>query len=124
MSDNIQEKIENKIIDLIALGATGRLIVFKPENINIPQQAGKDLVVEKKGNYKKTPIFLKIYDKELFDKVSADKDKSLYLIFTHFDAIKQDIEDEIFIVSPDDFKKVTMDKKDFGKFLIEELEKK
>lgn len=118
MPDNIQEKVENRIIDLIALGAGGRLIVFKPENLD------KDLVVEKKGDYKRKPIFLKIYDKEFFGKVSADKTENFYLIFTHFDIIKQDIEDEIFIVSSADFKKNTMDKKDFGKFLIEEFEKK
>ncbi|MEK7658377.1 MAG: hypothetical protein AAB352_00745 [Patescibacteria group bacterium] len=142
MAENIQEKIENKIIDLIALGAGGRLIVFKPQNSfgrssqplayergptgEPTGEADKDLVVEKKGDYKKKPIFLKIYDKKLFDKVLADKDKdkNFYLIFARFDIVKQDIEDEIFIVSSVDSKKIIMSKKDFVRFLLEKFEKR
>ena len=59
MTDNLQEEIENKIIDLISLGSGGRLVVFKPEKSN------KDLVVEEKSDYKKKVIFLKVYGKEL-----------------------------------------------------------
>ena len=49
MAENIQEEIENKIIDLVAFDAGGRLVIFKPEN------SDKDLVVEKKGRPKHQP---------------------------------------------------------------------
>ncbi len=126
MSENIKEKIEDKIIDLITLGASGRLVVFKPEG---PEgYPDKDLIVEKKGDYKNKVVSLKIFDKELFGneeiKNEINPDINFYLIFAKFNFIKQDIEDEIFVVSTVDFKKTPMDKKDFFRYLIEKLEEK
>ena len=51
--ENIQQEIEDKIIDLIALGAQGRLIVFKPE------KSDKDLIVEKRSDYNNLEIYIK-----------------------------------------------------------------
>lgn len=140
MTDNIQEEIEDKIIDSIALGAGGRLVAFKPEN------SDKDLVVEKKGDYKKKEIFFKIYGKEFSDKhdfekeirelingIKINSEKGFYLIFVRFDIIKQDIGDKFLVVPSSDFKnfsegndfiKFLINKKDFVRFLIELFNKK
>jgi hypothetical protein len=48
MADNIQEEIEDKVIDCINAGVTGRLVIFKPEKNNF----GADLAVERRGKYK------------------------------------------------------------------------
>jgi hypothetical protein len=117
MPENIQEKVENKIIDLINTGAGGRLIIFKPE------KSDKDLVVEKRGDYKAKPIFLKVFDKDDFPrKEKLAPDGKVYSVFARFDIIKQDIEDEIFIVSSLDNKKISINKNDIGKFLMERLQ--
>lgn len=114
-----KSKILDKIIDCINAGAGGRLVVFKPEN------SDKDLIVEKKGNYKNTSISLNIYTKDQLEKTKdLGSENNFYLVFANFDFVKQNIEDEIFVVSTLDFQKITMDKKDLGKFLIEQLDKK
>jgi len=125
MTDNIKEKIEDKIIDLINAGAGGRLVIFKPE------KSDKDLVVEKRGDYKAKPISLKIYDKADFPQNEKPvQDGNFYLVFAHFDIIKQNIEDSIFIVPSlkftglDDISKFLVNKKDIGKFLMEALDKR
>jgi len=137
---NIQEEIEDKIIDLIALGAFGRLIVFKSDNPN------RDLVVERKGDYKTKTIFLNIYGREFLGEqglpdeindLAAAKNLepagNFYLIFVKFDMVKREIA-ENFLVVPSmdmqntldekDFSRYTMSKKDFIAFLIDYLNKK
>jgi len=120
---NIQEEIENKIIDLIALGAGGRLIAFKPEN------SDKDLIVEKKGDYKKKAICLNIYQEKEIQQLAEKKElkakDDFYLVFVNFDFVKQDIDDNFWLVPSSDFqKKLLTNKKDFVRFLIESFEKK
>jgi hypothetical protein len=117
--DDIKEKIKNKIMDLISMEASGRLVVFKPEN------SDKDLVVERKGDYKKAPIFLNVYRKsQTEEKKRIGSDKNLYFIFTDFDIVKQNIEDEIFVVYSVDSKKVAIKKNELARFLIEKLDRK
>ena len=113
-----KEYIENKIIDWIASAAGSRLVVSKPEHLD------KDLIVEKKGGYKKVKISLNVYRKEqLLEKKEINPEENFYLMFVDFDIVKQDIGDEIFVVSAFDSKKLTMNKKDFVSFLISEFEK-
>jgi len=131
--ENIKEKIEDKIIDLIALGAPGRLVAFKPEKFFV------DLVVEKKGDYKKMPIFLNVYSKEQDFEAEVKQAKNInpaenfYVVFADFDFIKQNIGDNIFVVpsvsvselsGKADFSKFSMNKKEFVSFLIDSLNKK
>lgn len=104
MSDNIQEKVENKIIDCINSGVTGRLIIFKPENSKL----SADLAVERRGNYKEKEMFFQInsfvghIENDIFIKdFSAEgfkADKNFYLIFVYFDDVKQKISDSIWLV--------------------------
>ncbi len=54
MAENLKEEIEDKVIDCINAGAIGRLVIFKPE------KSDKDLIVEKRSDYKKKTISLKI----------------------------------------------------------------
>jgi hypothetical protein len=126
MTDNIKDKIEDKIIDLIALGSSGRLVVFKPEKIN------KDLIVEKRGDYKKKAVSLNIYEKEFSDSFGKEinPDEDFYLLFVNFDIVKQDINDNFLVVSSleyegaiknGDFSKFVTNKKSFVSFLIEKL---
>jgi hypothetical protein len=139
MAENIQEKIEDKIIDCISLGAGGRLVVFKPEN------SDKDLIVEKKGDYKKKVIFLNIYGKELSgeqgfereirqlaDKKGLKTEEDFYLIFVYFDILKQDVGDSFLVIpslalqklaNENDYSKFSVNKKDFAGFLIVAFEK-
>jgi hypothetical protein len=140
MAENIKEKIEDKIIDLITLGAPGRLVVFKPEN------SDKDLIVEKRADYKKEVISLNIYGSEssgsqdfgkeihqLTDKTNLNAEENFYLIFVYFDVVKQDINDNFLVVpslglqnlvKTNDFSKFLISKKDFIRFLIGTFEKK
>jgi hypothetical protein len=116
MENNIKEKVEDRLIDLIGSGSGGRLIIFKPE------KSDKDLAIGKKGDYKRQPIFIKVYDKADFDqgKNSVTEDNS-YSVFVHFDIVKQDIEDEIWI---EDAKlKILINKKELGKFLFDKIGK-
>jgi len=140
MAEIIQEEIENKIIDIINVGAAGRLIVFKPE------KSDKNLVVEKRGDYKKKLIYLDVYSKEFsagqdvginVRKVIEEKnpklEKNLYLVFVFFDIIKQEINDNIWVIPSwqvdklskvQDFSRFLLHKKDFSNFLFTEFEKK
>jgi hypothetical protein len=135
MTDNIKEEIEDKIIDLITLGASGRLIVFKPEN------SDKDLIVEKRGDYKKSVISLNIYGKEslgsqgfqeeihkLADDKNLKADENFYLVFVYFDIVKQKINDDFLVIPSSDlqelkketdFSKFSINKKNFVRYLIE-----
>ena len=96
MADNIQEQIEDKIIDLIALGSGGRLVVFKPEN------SAKSLIVEKKGDYKKDSISLKVcnVEGENFSQAAgkSNPEDNFYLVFVRFDIVAQDIDDALWVV--------------------------
>jgi hypothetical protein len=142
MSDNIKEEIEDKIIDCISLGAGGRLVVFKPEN------SGRDLVVEKKGDYKKKVISLNIYGKEFSSeqdfgneirKLAVQKnfkaEEDFYLVFVYFDIVKQDISDSFLVIPSLDLSRLSRqgrdnrgstiesgqklaDKNDFSKFSV------
>lgn len=128
MEEKIHEKTENRIIDLINQGTGGRLVIFKPE-----ANSSADLAVEKRGNYKKAPVFLKIYvkdallgDGDFIKEVSAGamgKNSNSYLIFAYFNNVKQDIEDSIWIIPPASSSKVSINKSALGKFLLEKLEK-
>lgn len=130
MSEKIQEKIENRIIDFINLNSGGRLIVLKTK------EAGSDinLFVKKKGDYEspktETPenknvvkarifgvskkknineVYLsvngqaKTTDNNLFIKEinleNFDESKNIYFIFIFFNVLKQDIEENICILS-------------------------
>jgi hypothetical protein len=119
MTDNIQEKIEDKIIDLIISGAGSRLVVFKPEN------SDKDLIVEKRGDYKKSAISLNVYNSEPASQPVNPED-NFYLLFVHFDIVKQDIDDSFWVVpsqslGENDFSKFLTNKHNFVDFLIETL---
>lgn len=136
MADNVQEKVENRIIDYVNLSAGGRLTVFRPDK----KLKGASLVVKKKGEYDfkqaegltqnpviKAQVFgsrqsrktkeiwlyvngqVKTGDKSLFKKEidvnDFSKNKNLYLVFAFFNAIKQDIDDNLCILSLKEFKK-------------------
>ena len=165
MSESLQEKIEDKIIDYINLSASGRLIVFRPKE----KIKGVSLIVKKKGEYDslqvqplsqnsvvKTKIFgvskkkntkevwlcingqNKTSNQTIFKKeINVDdfkENKNLYFIFSFLNVLKQDIDDYMCILSPEQFKKsadikeggiysfesfLSPDKKDkYSKFLI------
>lgn len=121
MSDNIKEKTEDKVIDLINFGAHGRLIIFKTDGKN-----GKDLVVEKRGEYESVrKIYLQV--NEGFSKKIFVPEKDFYLLFLHFDEVLQKISDKIWLVPSSEFKggysenqlsKFLMAKDDLGDFLF------
>ena len=110
MTDKIQEKIEDKIIDCINTGAEGRLIIVKPEENNL----GVDLVVERRGKYRERKLYFKVNsfvgpaeDKKLiidFPLESFREDSSLYLIFVYFDDVTQKIADHLWVVPSSFFK--------------------
>ena len=101
--ENIQEEIENKIIDQITIGASGRLITFKPEK----SKRGADLVIERRGKYKEKGFSFKVtsfiekkggeFAKDfLQDDFKADE--NFYLLFVYFDEIKQKINDYVWLI--------------------------
>lgn len=141
MPDNIQEKIEDKIIDCINLGAGGRLIIFRPGE----GDRSADLIVKKKGGYAsrqaeamgqshivKARIFGKKKEntgKEIFlfikekavekDILNVATSKNSYLVLVSFDPIKQNISDNIKITKLDDKKEFTINKKGLSKFFLD-----
>lgn len=110
-----KEKIVEKVIDWITLNSGGRIVVFRPEN------SSADLVVEKRGNYKDKTISLNIYSKDQFGKIKPDNKNNFYLLFVDFDIVKQDIDDEIFVVAPEKPEKILLNKKDLSDFFIQKL---
>jgi len=138
---NIQEKIENKIIDYIVLGSGGRLIAFKPQKA----KNGADLVIKRKGEYenekeKKSKsavvktrifgtkskkntddIFLSIYSQEEDVDISKSEPvKNFYLLFVQFDMVKQDIDDNVRIIKLDESKKeFLMQKNELPQFFLD-----
>jgi len=116
MVDNIKEKIEDKVIDLIALGAGGRLIVFKPEKIN------NDLIIEKRNDYKKGFIAINVYNAQPSDNIKVIPKHNFYLMFVNFNIVKQDIDDNFIVIPSDNLQnKILMTKKSFIGFLIEKF---
>ena len=114
---SIQEKVENRIIDLINEGAGGRLIIFKP------QDSDKDLAVEKRSDYKKNPVYLKIFpQKKPLGNANFVPAENFYFLFADFDFVAQDVEDEIWLVPSEklseDFSKFKISKKELRKFLL------
>lgn len=108
MTDNIQEKIEDKIIDWIALDSDGRLVAFKP--------SGKKtfLAVQKKGGYGGKEIVFKIesfilpQEKKEFKKdivISEDvkPSKDLFFLFIIFEEVSQNVDENVWIISSSDF---------------------
>ena len=132
METNIQEKAEAKIIDLIEAESDGRLVTYKPEN------SDKDLVVEKKGDYKKIPISFTVYCQdrlsphgsilELIDK-QLPAEQNSYVLAVVFDIVTQDIQDSLWLIPSEQVAGLTEEilpqflssKKDLGKFLVEQL---
>ncbi len=140
MTDNLQEKIEDKVIDCINLNAGGRLIIFRPEE----KTQSVNLVVKRKGEYKtyqpgaiaqshivkarvfgakkekpKEEVFLYIRNKN--EEVNIPKlnaGKNFYVIFVSLNAIKQDIDDDVRIVRTDDKKEFLIHKKNLSKFFL------
>ena len=109
MKDIKYTKVEEKIIDWIALGSGGRLVAFKQE--------GDILVVEKKGDYSGKKLFFKVTDS------LQENLPGLYYISAHFDEIKQKLDEEI-LISANGKKPVEMNSKEFNNFLIDALLKK
>jgi len=134
----MQEEIEDKIIDWVALGTSGRLIAFKPER-------GADLVIQKKGDYSGKKLFLNI---KIFITPRGENDfimdvpqndyesrEGIYLMFVVFDKIKRKIDEKIWLVPALEFSKNANDfkfepsrflnyltnKNKFNLFLIEKL---
>lgn len=104
MTENIQEEVENKIIDCINSGITGRLIIFKPEKIGQEDY----LAVERRGKYKEEGIYLQInilvgpseadnFVKD-FSQESFNPAKNFYLLFVYFDEVRQKISDYIWLI--------------------------
>ena len=134
MTDNIKEKIQNKIIDCIASGGQGRIVVFKPEN------SDKDLVVERRNDYEKKKISLNIYarqfsdDRDFLSQISLAKDfipaQNFYLVFVYFDMVKQKVGDNFWVIpsseaadiSEKNFPEYLILQKNFAGFLIDQLE--
>lgn len=110
--EDIQDKVENKIIDWIALDSGARLVAQKPEK-------GADLIVQKKGDYPAKQIFLKV--RILEGDISENQEKlpeNYYLLFVNFDFIKQKI-NEKFWLFPDFKEQIT--REIFINFLIDKL---
>ena len=132
MELKVHEKVENKIIDLINEDSGGRLVISKPEKSDF------DLVIEKRGNYTKKPIFLNIY---LCEKPLSSLSpyainlpvgvENFYLVFVYFNVIKQDIEDKILFIPfvyfnqkiGGDYSEFFIDKMDIGKILFGKIGK-
>ena len=136
MADNIKEKVEDKILDWIALGTSGRLVAFK--------SGAGILTVQKKGGYGEKELVFKIEsfivpgpDEKLQRQLAKDSfkpAKNLYVIFLVFDEIKQKLEEKIWMIpsldmankknynfETSEFPDYVKDRKDFIIFLIESL---
>jgi len=108
MSNNIQEDVEDKIIDWIALGAQSRLVAFKPE------KSSTVLAVKKRADYKGKQILFEVHSFVLsaetnvlvkdFSKKDFKAETDLYLIFAYFDEVKQKVNENIWIIPSLQFK--------------------
>ncbi len=99
-----QEKIENKIIDLIGSGSDGQLIV----SVSPDSEAADFLVLEKRGEYYNEKIkYLQLvvcqktednkFISPIFDK-EEEVDKNLFFLFFYFDFISQDVFNYVWFV--------------------------
>lgn len=115
----IKEQVEDRIIDCISLGSGGRLVIFKPEGLN------RDLVVEKKNDYKKKKIILDVYVRPEMPKRVSNPAENFYLLIVGFDEVRQELEDD-FLVMPslDVTKGKKIKQKEFPLFLLETIGKK
>ena len=109
---NIQEEIEDKIIDCINSGVSGRLVIFKPEEKGLEGY----LAVERKGEYKEKEIYFKIksivghgqnvnFIKEL-PQESLKSGNNFYLLFIYFDEVMQKISDYVWLVPSAQFRDI------------------
>jgi len=137
MTDNLQEEIENKIIDIIALEARGRLVAFKPEGLSTA------LVIEKKGDYKSKAIVFDIYSinessgpgaedeiNRLLPRQKIVAKDNFYLLFVCFDIVSQDLKENFWIVpslklqglKPDSgLSQFLVERKEFVNFIMKAL---
>lgn len=122
--ENIQEKIEDKVIDAMNFSAGGRLIIFKPEKSIF----GIDLCVERRGKYKEDLYNFQInsfvgtgaeekFTKD-FPEESFRSDKNFYLLFVYFDEIKQKINDYIWLIPSLQFEDMADIKMEEGKKML------
>jgi len=112
MVDNIQEKIENKIIDCINSGVSGRLIIFKPEDKNLSDY----LAVERRGKYNESEIYFQIngmvgpLKDNIFVKDFLEDDfivdNNFNLFFVYFDIVEQKINDYIWLIPTSQFRDI------------------
>jgi hypothetical protein len=112
MAENIQEKIEDKVIDCINSGVAGRLIIFKPEE----RDFGADLAVERRGKYKDNKMYFQINSftrhtgSDNFVKDFLQKDfktnGNFYLVFVYFDDVRQKISDHVWLVPSLQFRNI------------------
>lgn len=144
-----KEDIENKVIDWINAGSSGRLTIFKPTDL----AGGIDLVIKKRADYKGKEISLQIQgsanlnDAGHFTVDVAKKDINFkdnsYIVFIFFDVMDQDIDNKIWLIPSSDFvslaksddmglilkfessesqyAKFLLDKKDLSKVLLEKI---
>lgn len=109
--ENIKEKIENKIIDWIALESGGRLVAEKPEK-------GADLVVQKRGDYPSKKLFFNVEVSENPHEIKKDFLENHYLLVVSLDFVKQELEEKIWFLPA--FKE-QINKETFVNFLIQKL---
>jgi len=133
---NLQQRIITRIIDFICLNARGRLVVVPPsESIpgidlvvkkrgeyyldEVEKKEEKIIKVTGLGRKKKREgkeILLSIYPKErkmtgeifqeMVDTTIFEKIPRVYLVFVIFNPLKQDIEDKLFIIPLEEFKRI------------------
>ena len=123
--DNINKLVEGKIIDIINSEMFGRLIVVRPDKNDV----GVDLVVEKRGDYKEKPIYLKIVpfafpssNPKFNWSIDVNDFKSLenfYLVFVGFDIIKQEFNHHIWFIPSADFNDIAQKDNTDGKLTFE-----
>jgi len=111
-TSNIEEEIEDKVIDWIAIESGGRLIVSKPEKNSF----GADLSVGKRGDYKGKDFLFKVCSligpadsiklTRDFLQEEFKADPNFYLLFVYFDSIKQKISDYVWLIPSLQFKDI------------------
>ena len=143
--ENIKAEIEDKVLDCINSGVSGRLIIFKPEKNSL----GADLAIERRGNYKEREMYFQInsfvgqtggnnFTKD-FPEGTFRADPNFYLLFVYFNEFTQKIHDHIWLIPSLQFKDMApivksadgkdcfrfqssmdiKDKNDYSKFAVE-----
>ena len=136
---SLQEEIEDKVIDCIALGSGGRLVAFKPENPD------KDLVVEKRADYAKKKISFDIFRIDrptqealakhingLVTAQSIKEENDFYLLFLSFDIVSQKLGDNFWVIPSKELKDIanselssfSLKKDGLPGFILEKIEDK